>query len=80
MNPGDAARLGIKQGDKFRIATPKDGIEVKANLTQMVQPGVVHMYHGHAAADVNKLLAADYLDPLSGFPGYKSMLCKVERV
>jgi anaerobic selenocysteine-containing dehydrogenase len=80
LNPGDAARLGIKQGDEIRIATPKDGIEVKANLTQMVQPGVVHMYHGHAAADANSLLAADYLDPLSGFPGYKSLLCKVEKV
>jgi anaerobic selenocysteine-containing dehydrogenase len=80
LNPGDAARLGIKQGDEIRIATPKDGIEVKANLTQMVQPGVVHMYHGHAAADANSLLAADYLDPLSGFPGYKSTLCKVEKV
>jgi anaerobic selenocysteine-containing dehydrogenase len=80
LNPGDAARLGIRQGDKIRIATRKNGIEVKANLTQMVQPGVVHMYHGHAAADANSLLAADYLDPLSGFPGYKSTLCKVEKV
>lgn len=79
LNPADAARLGIKQGEKFRIATPKDGIEVKANLTQMVQPGVVHMYHGHPAANVNKLLEGDYLDPLSGFPGFKSLLCKVEK-
>ena len=80
LNPGDAARLGIKLGDKMRIATPKGAIEVKANLTQMVQPGVVHMYHGHPAADVNTLIAGDYLDPLSGFPGYKSLLCKVEKV
>jgi hypothetical protein len=38
------------------------------------------MYHGHAAADVNRLFDADYLDPLSGFPGFKSVLCKVEKV
>jgi anaerobic selenocysteine-containing dehydrogenase len=80
INPTDAVRLGIKQDDAIRISTPKNEIVVKANLTQMVQPGVVHMYHGHSEADVNTLFESDYLDPLSGFPGFKSALCKVERV
>ena len=80
INPADAARLGIKQDDAIRISTPKDAIAVKANLTQMVQPGVIHMYHGHSEADVNLLFEGDYLDPLSGYPGFKSALCKIEKV
>jgi len=80
INPDDAAGLGVKQDDTIRISTPKDEIVVRANLTQMVQPGVIHMYHGHSEADVNVLFEGDYLDPLSGFPGFKSALCKVERV
>jgi anaerobic selenocysteine-containing dehydrogenase len=80
LNPADAARLGIKQDDAIRISTPKGSIRVKVNLTQMIQPGVVHMYHGHSEADVNVLFEGDYLDPLSGFPGFKSALCKVEKV
>ena len=80
VNPSDAARLGVKQDEAIRISTPKGAIVVKANLTQMVQPGVVHMYHAHPEADVNLLFEGDYLDPLSGFPGFKSALCKVERV
>jgi anaerobic selenocysteine-containing dehydrogenase len=80
ISPADAARLGIKQDDAIRLSTPKDAIVVKANLTQMVQPGVIHMYHGHAEADVNLLFEGDYLDPLSGYPGFKSALCKVEKV
>jgi anaerobic selenocysteine-containing dehydrogenase len=80
LNPSDAAGLGIKQDDAIRLSTPKDEIVVRANLTQMVQPGVIHMYHGHSEADVNVLFESDYLDPLSGFPGFKSALCKVERV
>jgi anaerobic selenocysteine-containing dehydrogenase len=80
ISPADAARIGIKQDDAIRISTPKDAIVVKANLTQMVQPGVIHMYHGHSEADVNLLFEGDYLDPLSGFPGFKSALCKVEKV
>jgi len=79
LNPADAVRLGIEQDDTIRIATAKDAITVKANLTNMAQPGVIHMYHGHPDADVNRLLEGDYLDPLSGFPGFKSALCKVEK-
>ncbi|HBW37333.1 MAG TPA: hypothetical protein DEF89_19370 [Desulfosporosinus sp.] len=80
ISPVDAARLGLKQDDLIRISSPKDAIVVKANLTQMVQQGVIHMYHGHPEADVNSILEGDYLDPLSGFPGFKSTLCKVEKV
>jgi len=80
LNPGDGNRLGIEQGDLVRLSTPKASIVVKANLTGMVQPGVVHMYHGYAHADVNSLIEADYVDPISGFPGFKALLCKVEKV
>jgi anaerobic selenocysteine-containing dehydrogenase len=80
INPADAARMGIKQDEVIRISTLKDAIVVKANLTQMIQPGVIHMYHGHSGADVNLLFEGDYLDPLSGFPGFKSTLCKVEKI
>ena len=80
INPEDAARLSIKQNDAIRLTTPKDAIVVKANLTQMVQPGVVHIFHGHPQADANRLIDRDYLDPLSGYPGFKSDLCKIEKV
>lgn len=80
LHPYDAERLGINQGDKIRLSTPKGSIVVRANLTKMVLPGVVHMYHGYAEADVNTLIPADYLDPISGFPGFKSLLCMVEKV
>lgn len=80
LNPNDATSLGIQQDDSIRLSTPKDAIVVKANLTQMVRPGVVHMYHGHSKADVNTLFNGDDLDPLSGYPGFKSALCKIEKV
>jgi anaerobic selenocysteine-containing dehydrogenase len=80
INPDDAAALGIKQNQDIRLITPKNSIKVKANLTQMAQPGVVHMFHGHPDADVNLLFDGDYLDPLSGFPGFKSALCRIEKV
>jgi len=79
INPADASGMGINQDDAIHIATPEGRITVKANLTKMVLPGVINMYHGHPDADVNQLFASNYLDPLSGFPGFKSTLCKVEK-
>ena len=79
LNPADAVPLGIAQGDDIRLSTPKGAIQVKANLTEAAQPGVVHMYHAYPEADVNALIEPDYVDPISGFPGFKGLLCKVER-
>ena len=80
INPKDAARLKIGQGDLVRISTPKSSITVEANPTEIAAPGVVHMYHAYPEADVNTLIEADYVDPISGFPGFKSLLCSLERV
>jgi len=80
INPADATRLGIGQGDQIELATPAGAIRVLANVTELGQPGVVHMYHGCPEADVNTLLDPDYLDPISGFPGFKSLLCSVRRI
>jgi anaerobic selenocysteine-containing dehydrogenase len=80
LHPADAARLGVSQGDRIRISTPSGSIEVDANLTGSGLPGVVHMYHGYREADVNTLFEPDYQDPISGFPGYKSLLCQVQRM
>jgi len=80
INPSDAERLSIKQGDAIRLTTPKGWIDVKANLTQMARPGVVHMLHDYPRANVNSLLEADYVDPISSFPAFKVAVCRVEKV
>jgi len=79
INEDDAAALGVAQGDDIIITTPKSSIAVKANISKLAQSGVVYMYHGYPDADVNSLIEADYLDPVSGFPGFKSLLCKIEK-
>jgi hypothetical protein len=54
-------------------------VRVRANLTETVMPGVVNIYHGRPEADVNTLIDPDYRDPISGFPGFKSLLCEVQK-
>ncbi|MFH1491376.1 MAG: molybdopterin dinucleotide binding domain-containing protein, partial [Pseudomonadota bacterium] len=79
INPVDASKRGISAGDEILLMTPRSSIKVKANLTEIVPPGVVSMYHAYPTADVNLLIAPDYRDPISGFPGFKSLLCEVKK-
>ncbi len=80
LSPTDAKSFGVAEGDRIRVSTPFGSIELTAHITGMVQPGVVHIYHGSSKADVNELFEYGYGDPISGFPGYKSALCKLEKI
>jgi anaerobic selenocysteine-containing dehydrogenase len=79
MNPSDASDRGIRANDWVFIETSRGKIRVRANLTETVLPGVVHMFHGIGEADVNSLIDPDYLDPISGFPGFKSLRCQISK-
>ena len=80
IHPEDAAKYGIANFDRVKIVTPAGSVEATAQLTATVHPGVVHMYHGNEKANVSYLMAYDYLDPYSGYPGYKSFPCRVEKL
>ncbi|MBW2028669.1 MAG: molybdopterin-dependent oxidoreductase [Deltaproteobacteria bacterium] len=79
INPFDAQDRDISQGDWVDLCTRRGSIRIKANLTEIVMPGVVNMYHGYPEADVNQLIEPDYLDPISAYPGFKSLLCEVRK-
>ena len=80
IHPDDAAALSIAQGDIVRLSTPLGSVELWADLRVECLPGVVNVYHGSGSKDINYLLDAGYLDPVSGFPGFKSYCCKIERL
>ena len=67
INPRDARERGIAQEDWVSLSTPRSSIKVKANLTEIVAPGVVNMYHDYPEASVNLLIEPDYLDPSRAF-------------
>ncbi len=79
MNPADARERGIAEGDKISLSTPKGSLSLLAHLTETVPQGVVSVYHNLPGADINTLIEHDYRDPISGFPGFKSLLCQVEK-
>ncbi len=77
VHPEDALARGIRDGDRVRVSSPRGAVVFVAQVTPDVKPGVVHCFHGWAEANVNELTDDAHLDPISGFPPFKSSLCQV---
>ena len=60
-------------------ASKNGKIKVKANLSAIALQGQVNLYHGYEEANVNLLLSNTFLDPYSGFPGFKQLRCRIEK-
>ncbi|MDO4266240.1 MAG: molybdopterin-dependent oxidoreductase [Eubacteriales bacterium] len=79
MHPEDAAARGLSEGDSVEISSPVGAVRAVLHIDLSSRRGVVNMYHGNAEADANELISEHYLDPISGFPGFKSYICEVGR-
>jgi anaerobic selenocysteine-containing dehydrogenase len=81
VHPDDAARLGLETGEPVRVSSRAGSVELPAELTEDVMPGVVSIPHGwgHGGPGVRLQVAADHagvnsnllsdellLDPVSG--------------
>ncbi|MEM2103752.1 MAG: molybdopterin-dependent oxidoreductase [Candidatus Bathyarchaeia archaeon] len=87
INPKDAEKYGIKNGDYMVVESPLDSIKVKAKVTEGIIPGVIAVVHGFGfghwsmgniakgkGASINRLIDT-YVDPVSGAVAYNE--CKV---
>lgn len=78
IHPKDGEKYGIKDKTKVRVSSPSGELTGIAAYHVGGKPGVVYVYHGSSKGDANELIGKDYLDPISGFPGYKGYFCKIE--
>jgi ferredoxin-nitrate reductase len=86
LNPEDAERIGVAEGQRARIVSPRGSVEAPARLTQ-IRPGVVFVpfHYGYWDANGSKHRAANELtitawDPVSKQPLFKVAAVKVEEV
>ena len=91
IHPEPAKKLGIKDGDWVWIEIPssKERIRMKARLSLMLDPRVVHLQshwwypekpspdHGHWDVNINKLIHARPCDPITGGTILTGSLCKI---
>ncbi|HEV3000218.1 MAG TPA: molybdopterin-dependent oxidoreductase [Solirubrobacteraceae bacterium] len=66
IHPDDAARLGVADGEAVRVAARTGAIELPAEVTDDVMPGVVSIPHGWEHANSNVLSDERLVEPLTG--------------
>ncbi len=79
VNPQDAEQLGVKTGEKVRVASRRGEIEIPVRVTERVQPGLVFASFHFRETAVNKL-TNDARDPKAKIPEYKVCAVKVEKI
>ena len=79
VHPEDAKELGMSDGERVIIRTPIGSMELTLSVNSSCLKGTVSVYHGAGEKDINLLLDDNYLDPVSGFPGFKSYCCRLEK-
>ncbi len=77
INPADAEKLGISEGQLVKVTSRRGTIEAKAQITQKSTPGTIFMNFHFAEAAVN-ILTNPALDPIGKIPEYKVCAVKLE--
>ncbi|MDO5044828.1 MAG: molybdopterin-dependent oxidoreductase [Coriobacteriia bacterium] len=77
MHKDAAEARGIKEGDKVKVFNQFGEVEMVAEITNIVTPGMVDIFHGWHQANINELVSRDF-DPVTGYPGFRSSLCEIE--
>jgi len=79
INPETAGSLGIADGDLVKVESPRGSIKVKARLTEDILPKILAMQHGWNDANANILTDDKARDPVSGYPGFRSVMCRIAK-
>jgi anaerobic selenocysteine-containing dehydrogenase len=88
LHTADARARGIADGDEVDLVTRRGRVRFRASVSDDIVEGVVEASMGGGgplgppawcAANVNDLTDAANVDPISGFPVYKALLCEVEK-
>ena len=79
INPADAKKLGLHDGEPVRVTTRRGSIEPAARVTPRVEAGVIFVpfHFSEAAANV---LTNNALDPTAKIPEYKVCAARLEKV
>ncbi len=80
MHPATASRYGVKDGERIRLSTRNGSINMRVKEEPRLMPGIVSVPHGWSSANVNFLTDMETRDPITGYPDFKSLLCKVEAI
>ena len=79
INPEDAEKLAVKNGDIVVLSSRRGDIEAPANLTDSVVPGTVFLPIHFGEIPTNVLTNAEAVDPLAKIPEFKVSAVRIEK-
>jgi predicted molibdopterin-dependent oxidoreductase YjgC len=79
LNPADASKLRIKDGDMVKVISRRGEVIARAKLTSASPVGVVFMTFHFAESPAN-MLTNPVIDPVAKIPEYKVCAVRIERV
>lgn len=79
INPLDAEKLGIAEGDLVEVKSRRGKLRVKATITRRSQPGVASLSFHFAECPTN-LLTSSALDPIAKTPETKVCAIRIDKV
>ena len=79
INPEDAEKLAVKNGDILVLSSRRGDIEAPANLTDSVVPGTVFLPIHFGEIPTNVLTNAEAVDPLAKIPEFKVSAVRIEK-
>ncbi len=77
INPADARRSAVRDGELVRVASRRGTIDLVAHVTDEVPEGVLFTLWGYPGSLVNEV-TLDVRDPISQEPGFKACAVSVE--
>ena len=95
INPHDAQKYGIADGQWVEVENPFGKVVLKAKVSQIVKPGVVHAQHGFWfpekdaeepslyevwRSNINELVPHRYIGKLGFGAPFKCLLCSVKPI
>jgi len=79
INPADASKLGVIDGEKVKVISRRGEVVAKARVTEVSSPGVVFMTFHFAESPAN-MLTNPVIDPVAKIPEYKVCAVRIERI
>jgi assimilatory nitrate reductase catalytic subunit len=80
LHPRLAAKLGVADGERVRVASRRGAIELAAHVVATIRPDTVFIpYHWPGARSANVLTHRSY-DPVAGIPEYKVSAVRIEKL
>jgi anaerobic selenocysteine-containing dehydrogenase len=78
IHPDAAARFHVTSGRPVTVVSPYGRVTARAVVTEDVHPEAVLLPSGWAEANANLLISDRKNDPISGFPAFRSGVCRLE--